>query len=191
MLTRFTLLALALMSTLTSPSVGQGIATALGISAGIVKPHSVPVGPNVALSVTFPVSSRFGGRIELSGWTTNTTDSVLFHVGIDPSGNDVFEERALDFPVSDLSLTVAPTYRLPLGGGFDLVPGVGAGLHYVTSDLASLAIDGDSELRPGLETRLALERLANRRVGWSLGAKFDLVDKVNHLTLQGGVLVRL
>jgi hypothetical protein len=184
---RLVVLGLALL-VLPVTAVAQGFT--MGLAFGAVKPSTLDVTVGGSLTVRFPLADRVDLQLDLSGWTVTEPDVAQLHVGYDAAGGDVFQERTLDYPVSDLSLSVTPLVRFPVPGGFELVPGIGVGLHFVTSDLRRIETDGDSALRVGAQVRVALERFLSKAFGVSVGARFDLVSNVNQLKGVVGVLIR-
>ena len=159
----------------------------LGAGFGVTKPDSIPAAPSGALWVRVGVHGPVALQIDLSGWTVRLPDTVLVVVGTDPFGNPIFAAQELDYPVSDLSLGLTPTLRVPLGHGWHLLAGVGARLHYLTSDLRRLEIDGDSELRIGFHAMAGVELAVSSRLDIFLWPRLDLVTKVDHFGVLGGV----
>lgn len=178
---------LALLGVTAAPSLlAQHVQ--LGAGFGVVKPEAISAAPAGAVWARFGVSGPMALQVDVSGWTVKVSDTVLVVIGTDPLGNPIFAEQALDFPVSDLSLGLTPTLRVPLGRGWQVLAAVGARLHYLTSDLRRLEIDGDSELRIGFHAMAGIELALSSRLGVFLWPRLDLVGKVDHVGILAGVV---
>jgi hypothetical protein len=181
---------LALLTvTVAPPLLAQGMH--LGAGFGFVKPQSVSTAPAGVAWLRVGVSSSLALQVDLSGWTVTIPDTVLVVVGTDPLGNPIFAEQELDFPVSDLSLGLTPTVRLPLGRGWQVVGGAGVRVHYLVSDLRRLEIDGDSEVRVGLHLLGGIEVMLGSRVGIYAWPRLDLVKDIDQIGLLAGVVFAL
>jgi hypothetical protein len=168
------------------PAAGWAQGVDFGGSAGVVKPEHLGFGVMAELELQVPVVPTVYVTAGLSGWHVREVDTVAVE-----AGPGTFTCQALTFPVTDLAMSVGALYSHPVSQRDRLLAGGGASLHYLTSDLASLDIEGDSELRVGGYGVIGFEHRFAARLGIQGAARFDLVSRVNHFRSTLGLRYRL
>jgi len=157
------------------PAAGLTQGVDFGGGVGVVKPEHLGVGVLADLELRVPLMPTAYAAAAVSGWHVREVDTVAVE-----TAPGTFTQQALTFPVTDLAMSVGALYSHPVTQRDRLLAGGGASLHYLTSDLASLDIEGDSELRVGGYGVIGFEHKVAARLGIQGAARFDLVSRVNH-----------
>jgi hypothetical protein len=168
------------------PSATSGQGARLGVGLGVVKPEGLGLGVLVDLDLRLRVLPAVDVTVGLGGWTVSEVDTVPVE-----TGPGILGQQALTYPVTDATLSAGLLYIHRVGRRYQLFAGGGAGFHYLISDLHSLAIEGDSETRPGGYGVVGLERSVTPRLGIQTSARIDLLREISHIRIGLGVRYRL
>jgi len=168
------------------PATGWTQGVDFGAGVGVVKPEHLGVGVLADLELRVPLMPTAYAAAAVSGWHVREVDTVTVE-----TAPGTFTQRALTYPVTDLALSVGVLYSHPVSQRNRFFAGGGASLNYLVSDLASLEIEGDSELRPGGYGTIGFEHRVASRLGVQGAARFDLLSRVNQFRATLGLRYRL